>query len=73
LISGLLHVHKLGWSQAALQAGAHDLGFPATLSGIVPEADIGLVHHHFKVSNENMEVEMAKQVNTGVIRRNSER
>ena len=61
--SGLRHVPKLGWSRAALQAGTQELGFPATLSGLVAEADIALVHHQFKVANDQLELEMQNQVN----------
>ena len=55
---------KLGWTGAALQAGAEDLGFPATLGSIVAQPDIGLVHHQFKAANERLELGMQKQVKT---------
>jgi hypothetical protein len=45
-----------------LQAGAKEVGYPQTLSGIVPEAGIGLVHHQFKTANDTLELEMQKQV-----------
>jgi ubiquinone biosynthesis protein COQ9 len=50
IMQGLKFVPSLGWSSAALQAGAKEVGYPQTLSGIVPEAGIGLVHHQFKTA-----------------------
>jgi ubiquinone biosynthesis protein COQ9 len=63
IMQGLQFVPSLGWSSAALQAGAKEVGYPQTLSGIVPEAGIGLVHHQFKTANDTLELEMQKQVN----------
>ncbi len=61
-MQGLQFVPSLGWSSAALQAGVKEVGYPQTLSGIVPEAGIGLVHHQFKTANDRLELEMQKQV-----------
>lgn len=61
-LSGLHHVPKLGWTRAALKAGTDDLGFPPTLSSIVLQPDIGLVHHQFKTANDQLEYDMQKQV-----------
>ena len=55
-------VPKLGWTRAALKAGTDDLGFPPTLSSIVLQPDIGLVHHQFKTANDQLESDMQKQV-----------
>ena len=52
----------MGWSSAALQAGAKEVGYPPTLSSIVPEAGIGLVHHQFKTANDRLEHDMQNQV-----------
>jgi len=65
IMQGLQFVPSLGWSSAALQVGAKEVGYPQTLSGIVPEAGIGLVHHQFKTANDKLELEMQKQVNNG--------
>jgi hypothetical protein len=46
-----------------LQAGTKELGFPPTLSSVVPDPEIGLVHHQFRVANASLEEEMEKQVN----------
>ena len=59
---GLQHVPSLGWTRAALQAGAKQLGYPPTSSSVVPHADIGLVLHQYKTSNQRLEQEMQKQV-----------
>lgn len=64
LNAGLQFVPKLGWSRDALSEGAKQLGYPTTLGSIVPDAGIGLVHHHYKVSNAKLEQLMAKQVET---------
>jgi hypothetical protein len=32
------------------------------MSNIVPDADLGLVHHHYKACNDALELEMQKQV-----------
>lgn len=62
LDAGLQHVQSLGWSRAALQAGAKQLGYPPTSSSVVPHADIGLVLHQYRTANHRLEQEMQKQV-----------
>ncbi|CAK0746843.1 hypothetical protein CVIRNUC_001722 [Coccomyxa viridis] len=54
LESALKHVAKLGWSGAALQAGANDLGLSRAAAGVVPNGAAGLVEYFVNNCNQRL-------------------
>ena len=58
LTTSLQFVPAYGWTREAVDAGTESLGYPITTSGIVKQADIELIHHHYKSSNLAVETIM---------------
>lgn len=62
LSASLKFVPGYGWSKQAVEAGTESLGYPTVTSGIIDDAGISLIHHHYKSSNEALVKMMEKEV-----------
>ncbi|XP_040565277.1 ubiquinone biosynthesis protein COQ9, mitochondrial [Lepeophtheirus salmonis] len=66
LDASLNHVPKLGWSYESVHAGIQELGYPSTMSGIIQNPGIELIHHHVEQSNNKIEKVMRLNVKNNI-------
>jgi ubiquinone biosynthesis protein COQ9 len=59
--AALPHVQALGWSQAALVAGANDLGLSPAIIGILPRKESNLVEHFIQQQNAKLVDELQQR------------
>ena len=62
LSASLKFVPGYGWSKQAVEAGTESLGYPTVTSGIIDDAGISLIHHHYKSSNKALVTMMEKEI-----------
>jgi rpsU-divergently transcribed protein len=61
--AALTHVPELGWTNAALRAGASQLGLSTAAAGIVTEGPAGLVEHVIDRAHKRMQEKIAAHPN----------